>query len=236
MTTLNIEIISICPRCGTRLYDYKADLLHGDVIMRTPPPFRSDGYSPNSPYQTTDLCQCSKCGGYFMSEELNVIEKRMAEIKPHPREIKSSDFDSIKEALLTLDLSAIAPKRRRWLYLDFIHSYNTRFSPLMDEEYDEDYDYTKWTLLDTLLPDRPKRADRKLFKSVVLELCSILGDDELFLQAELLREAGKFRRSIKLLEKLRKTDNLPHETQLAVETCLRLCHARKCQPFTLPSE
>lgn len=246
-STPRIEIVSLCPRCGARIYQYESTEFVD--YLPFPPHWRSDGYDLHNLYDDLDLCQCPECGGYFMKEALKEIERHEEERKPLLHQVRYNDYDSLREAMVLLDFDAMPPERRRELYKAFIHSYNSNFFPppsekaggtddaeVDDEDDEDDLFGPPGGLLRAVLdaiPLRPTKDEYSLFRSVVIKLRPLLGDD-MFLEAELLREVGEFRQALVLLEELRTACELPPQTLSAVETAVSLCRARDTRPFVLP--
>lgn len=224
------EIISLCPQCGERLYSYIDRMVIDCVPISTD--HWSDGYFGMWRF---GISYCPLCGCYFDKDSAKELLRREKEYKPVIKTINNDDYDSVKEALQTLDFNLLPESRKEDVYLAFIHAFNTKYRRFnIDDDDDDDDDYDeRYTTVKGILSMFPSRKDRQLFRFSVAKLIPLLNDEPL-LQAELLRETGQYKRALIILEELKNAydispgrfNNIDY-----INVLMKLCRSRNNKPF-----
>lgn len=228
-----IETISLCPHCGKLLYSYN-DLTVIDCVPIPTDPW-SDGYSGTNSF---GISRCPLCGCYFDEDSAKELLRREVEDKPEIMTVYSDDYDSVKEALQTLDFNLLPESRKKDVYLAFIHAFNTKYRRYNIDDDDDDYDDydERYTTVKGILSMFPSRKDRQLFRFSVAKLIPLLNDEPL-LQAELLRETGQYKRALIILEELKNAYDISPgrfnyiEDIDDINVLMKLCRSRNNKPF-----
>lgn len=225
-----IETISLCPHCGKLLYSYN-DLTVIDCVPIPTDPW-SDGYSGTNSF---GISRCPLCGCYFDKDSAKELLRREEEDKPEIMTVHSDDYDSVKEALQTLDFNLLPESRKKDVYLAFIHAFNTKYRRYNIDDDDDDYDDydERYTTVKGILSMFPSRKDRQLFRFSVAKLIPLLNDEPL-LQAELLRETGQYKRALIILEELKNAYDISPGRFNYIEdinVLMKLCRSRNNKPF-----
>lgn len=180
--------ILTCPKCGK--HKEVLSLMSGNTFNAV---YWSDGkmVAPMLP-QVSGIQKCPFCGTYFFLDR----QKEEYSKDSYSFELGTLSFEDCKEAHRQFKEETLSDSERMLLLYLTITAYNDKY-------------YRSGNGMVEKIPDSVNADDLDFFKSTISMFLKGLPETSLPLRAELLREAGKFNKSIMIFENYNATEKEP---------------------------